>query len=140
MSLGFTKIKADSNLYYKVEDDGIMILLLYVDDLFLTGEEKLINECKKKLAAEFEMKDLGMMHYFLGLEVWQFLDEIFLNQGKYVVEILKRFGMMDCKSMPTLMVTNMKLLSDTSLETMDSMMYRQMISSLMYLVNTRPFI
>ena len=40
--------------------------------LFLTGEEKLINECKKNLAAKFEMKELGMMHYFLGLEVWQF--------------------------------------------------------------------
>jgi hypothetical protein len=41
-----------------------------VDDLFLTGEEKLITECKKRLALEFEMKDLGLMHYFLGLEVW----------------------------------------------------------------------
>ena len=50
VSLGFTKSKKDSNLYYKVEDDGIMILLLYVDDLFLTGEDKPINECKKKLA------------------------------------------------------------------------------------------
>ena len=50
MSLGFTKSKADSNLYYKVEDDGLMILLLYVDDLFLTKEDKPINECKKKLS------------------------------------------------------------------------------------------
>ena len=69
MSLGFTKSKEYSNLYYKVEDDGIMILLLYVDDLFFICEENTINECKKKLAAKFEMKDLGMMHYFLGLEV-----------------------------------------------------------------------
>ena len=70
MSLGFTKSKVDSYLYYKVGGDGIMILLLYVDDLFFIGEDRPINECKKKLAAEFEMKDLGMMHYFLGLEVW----------------------------------------------------------------------
>ena len=70
MNLGFTKSKVDSNLYYKVENDGIMILLLYVDDLFLTGKEKLIRECKKKLAAEFEMKYLGTMHYFLGLGEW----------------------------------------------------------------------
>ena len=81
MSLGFTKSKVDSNLYYKVEADRIMILLLYVDDLFLTGKDKAINKCKKKLFAEFEMKDLRMMHYFLGLEVWQYPDEIFLNQG-----------------------------------------------------------
>ena len=59
-----------------------MILLLYVDDLFLTGKDNLINECKKKLVAEFEMKDLDTMQYFLRLEVWQFPDEIFLNQGK----------------------------------------------------------
>jgi hypothetical protein len=138
MSLGFTKSKADSNLYFKVVDGGPVILLLYVDDLFLTGDEKLITESKRKLAAEFEMKDLGMMHYFLGLEVWQRPSEIFLNQGKYVVEILKRFRMMDCKAMPTPMVTNLKLLSDTSSETVDATMYRQMIGSLMYLTNTRP--
>ena len=69
MNLGFTKSKVDSNLHYKVENDGIMILLLYVDDLFLTGKDKIISECKKKLAAWFEMKYLGTMHYFLGLEV-----------------------------------------------------------------------
>ena len=70
MSLGFTKSKADPNLYYKVEDSGPVILLLYVDDLILTGNEKLFAECKINLASGFEMKYLGMMHYFLGLEVW----------------------------------------------------------------------
>lgn len=69
-TLGFTKSKADSNLYYKVVEEGPVILLLYVDDPFLTSEEELIVDCKRKLAAEFEMKDLGHMHYFLGLEVW----------------------------------------------------------------------
>jgi hypothetical protein len=69
-SLGFTKSKADSNLYFKVMNDEPVILLLYVDDLFLTREENLIIECKKRLVSEFEMKDLGLMHYFLGLEVW----------------------------------------------------------------------
>jgi hypothetical protein len=79
MSLGFTKSKVDSNLYFKVMNDEPIILPLYVDDLFLTGEEKLITYCKKKLVAEFEMKYLGLMHYFLGLEVWQSLEKIFLN-------------------------------------------------------------
>ena len=103
--MGFTKSKVDSNLYYKVEDDGIMILLLYVDDLFLTGKEMLINEYKKKLAKKIEMKDLGTIYYFLDLEVWQFTDEIFLNQGKYTIDILKRFGMLDCKAINTPMMT-----------------------------------
>ena len=75
------------------------------------------------MATEFEMKDLGMMHYFLGLEVWQRQDEIFLNQGKHTVEILKRFGMLDCKAMTIPMVSNLKLLQDTTLETVDITLY-----------------
>ena len=58
-------------MYYKVADGDQEILLLYVDDLFLTGEEKLILDSKSKITTKFKMKDLGMMHYFLGLEVWQ---------------------------------------------------------------------
>ena len=77
-SLGFTKIKADSNLYCKVEDGNLVILLLYLDDLFITGMDGLIADTKRKLAAEFEMNDLGMMHYFLGMEVWQSTDGISL--------------------------------------------------------------
>ena len=95
-SLDFTKSKADSNLHYKVEGGNPVILLLYVDDLFVTGMNGLIADTKRKLAAEFEMKDLEMIHYFLGMEVCQTVDGIFLGQGKYAVEILKRFGMMDC--------------------------------------------
>jgi hypothetical protein len=63
------------------------------------------------LDEEFEMKDLGLMHYFLGLEIWQRKGEIFLGQGKYTVEILKRFGMEECKPMTTPMITNLKKLN-----------------------------
>ena len=61
-----------------------------------------------------------------------------LSQGKYAIEILKRFRMMDCKSMTTPMMTNLKLFGDTTSERVDATLYRQMISSLMYLTNTRP--
>ena len=130
MSLGFNKSKADSNLYFKLEGGRPVILLLYVDDVFLTGEDELIANIKIKLAIEFEMKDLGMMHYFLGLEVWQRSDGIFLGQGKHVVEILKMFGMMDCKAIATPMASNLKLLTNSSSEIVDATMYRQMIGSL----------
>ena len=56
--------------------------------MFLTGEDKLIVDAKRRLVSEFEMKDLWMMHYFLGMEVWQSAYGIFLSQGKYAVEIL----------------------------------------------------
>jgi hypothetical protein len=97
-----------------------------VDDLFLTGDEKLIDGCKRELTLEFKMKDLDLM----GLEVWQRPNEIFLSQGKYIVEILQRFGMMDCKSMATPMMTNLKLLSDSSSDLVDPTMYRQLIEIL----------
>ena len=100
MSLGFTKIKSYSNLYFKVEGGRPVILLLYVNDLFLTGEDELIADTKRRLATEFKM-DLEMMHYFLGLEVWQRSDGIFLGQGKFAVEIMKRFRMMDYKAIAT---------------------------------------
>ena len=84
------------------------------------------------------MKDLGLMHYFLGLEVWQISEGIFLNQGKYVVDILKRFNMLECKAMATPMDSNLKLLVDESLELVDVTHYTQIIGSLIYLSNTGP--
>ena len=113
-SLDFTKCKADSN------DGNPMMLLLYVDDLFVTGMDGLIADTKRKLVAKFEMKELGMMHCFLGMEVWQNTDGIFLGQGKYAIEILKRFGMMDYKAIATPMASNLKLLCDASLESIDA--------------------
>ena len=79
------------------------------------------------------MKDLDMMHYFLGMQVWKNADGISLRKGKYLVEILKRFGMTDCKDMTTPMQSNLKPLSDASSETVDAMMNHQMFCSLMFL-------
>ena len=101
-----------------------MILLLYVDDLFVTSMDGLIADTKRKLATEFEMKYLGMMHYFLSMEVWQNVNGIFLGQGKYAVDILKRFRMMDCKAITTPMALNLKLLSHASSKAVDATMYR----------------
>ena len=65
----FTKSKTDPNIYMNIKDDEPVILLLYVDDLFLIGNEKQIKDRKKNLAEDFEMRDIRLMHYFLGLEV-----------------------------------------------------------------------
>eukprot|EP00253_Pinus_taeda_P017265 PITA_17265 len=71
VKLGFTRSDVDPNLYFKLVQGVPLILVLYVDDLFLRGSEPLMIECKRKLVSKFEMKDPGLMHYFLGLEVWQ---------------------------------------------------------------------
>jgi hypothetical protein len=136
--LGFSKSHADPNLYYKFVENAPAILLLYVDDLFIIGEESLIIQCKKELASEFDMKDLGLMHYYLGLEVWQKHGEVFLGQGKYTIKILQTFGMMDCKSMDTAMNMDIRKVKDPDSNPVDPSLYRQLIGSLMYLVNTQP--
>jgi hypothetical protein len=68
--LGFTKSEEDANLYQFVVEGKLFIIVLYVDDLILTGDEPMIHSCKEDLAKEFEMKDLGLLLYFLGLEIW----------------------------------------------------------------------
>lgn len=102
---GFVKSDANPNLYYVMVENEPLILVLYIDDLFLTGSSRLIKDCKKNLVAEFNMKDIGLMHYFLGLEVWQKNGEIFLGKGGYSTEILRRFRMQDFRPMATPIIT-----------------------------------
>jgi hypothetical protein len=70
-SLGFIKKDVYSNFYFKVVKTHPLIFVLYVDDLFLIGEEHQIVQCKREITFQFEMKYLGLMHYFLGMEVCQ---------------------------------------------------------------------
>jgi hypothetical protein len=138
-SLGFTKSIENPNLYIKIVQNHPAILVLYVDDLFLTGEEHLIAQTKREFSVEVEMKDLGLIHYFLDLEVWLRPGEIFLSQSRYAVDVLCRIGMLDRKSMTTPMISNLKKLHDQAIgsDLEDSTIYHQIIGSLMYLVHTR---
>ena len=79
----------EPNLYYIMVGGDPLILMLYVNDLFITGEEHLIAACKRDLASEYEMTDIGLMHYYLGMEVWQEDGHVFLGQRKYVADVLK---------------------------------------------------
>ena len=136
--LGFTKSEADSNLYQIVVEGKLLIIVLYVDDLILTGDEQLIHSCKENLAKEFEMKHLGLLHYFLGLEIWQREGELFVSQGKYAQEILENFHMQGCKPIDTPLLGNWKKEDATSAKVVDATVYRQLVGSLMYLVYIRP--
>jgi hypothetical protein len=104
--MGFEKRESDTNLYYIIRGKDMIILILYVDELFITGAKHLIVECKQGLASDFEMSDIGLMHCFMGMEVWQEEGHIFVGQGKYVADILNRFQMEDCRPILTPMVTN----------------------------------
>eukprot|EP00253_Pinus_taeda_P005944 PITA_05944 len=134
--LGFTKSEVDANLYHIVVKGKLLIIVLYVDDIILIGDDQLIMSSKEDLEREFEMKDMGLMHYFLSKEVWQKDGELFVSQGKYANEILRRFYMEKCKPMQTPLVGNWRKEVATSREVVEATVYRQLVGSLMYLVNT----
>ena len=104
--LGFTKSEADENCYHIVVEGKLLIIVLYVDDLILTDDEKLIKSWKEDIAREFAMKDLELMHYFLVMEVWKWDEELFVSQGKYANKILKKFHMENRKLVETPLAGN----------------------------------
>ena len=136
--LGFTKSEVDANLYHVMVEGKFFIIVLSVNDLILTGDEKLIKSCKEDLAREFEMKDLGIIHYFLGMEVWQGDGELFVSQGKYFNETLNKFNMESSKPIETPLVGNWRNEDAMLGEVLGAIIYRQLVASLMYLANTRP--
>ena len=108
-------------MYYEVADGDQEILLLYVDDLFGIAEGKLILDSKRKPVTESKLEDLGIMHDFLGLEVWQKPRGIMLSQESMLWRSLMRFGTMDWESMT--MVMMMDLFGDTTSKRVDSTLY-----------------
>ena len=87
---------------------------------------------------EFDMTDLGRMRYFLGLEVLQRADGIFICQKKYAQEVLERFNMVGCNAVSNPIVPGFKLVTDSAGMTINNTQYMQMAGSLMYLTSTRP--
>ena len=115
------------------------MISLYVDDMIITGNANiLIKEIKQQMSQVFEMKDLGNLHYFLGLEVRKDSRQTFLTQGKYVRSLLERFRMEQCRSAATPLHKNLKLSNDDGTKEVDATMYRELVGSLIYLTTTRP--
>ena len=86
----------------------------------------------------FEIKDLGELHYCLGLEIWREKGKTMVTQSKYAREILERFNMYECKAVSTPLVQNVKLSSVDETKEVDGTLYRQLVGSLNYLTTTRP--
>ena len=102
-SMGYTQEQIDYNMFYKHSREGkITILIVYVDDIILTGnDEHKMRRMKESLAQNFEIKDLGNLRYFLGIEVARFKKGIFLTQRKYTLDLLKETGMLGSKPIDT---------------------------------------
>ncbi|GJW57430.1 putative ribonuclease H-like domain-containing protein [Tanacetum coccineum] len=129
----------DKTLFIKRDQGDILIVQVYVDDIiFGSTKKKLCTEFKKMMHKSFQMSSIGELTFFLGLQVKQKKDGIFISQDKYVTEILKKFGFSDVKTASTPMETHKPLLKDTDGKDVDEHMYRSMIGSLMYLTSLRP--
>jgi hypothetical protein len=136
---GFRKGNADRNIYIKVDRDNILIIEVYVDDIiFGSDDDRMSKKFSKDMQNEFEMSLLGELNFFLGLQISQLDEGIFISQTKYIKEMLKKFGMEDCKPVSTPMVTGCKLRKDDESKEADQRLYRSMIGSLLYVTTSRP--
>jgi hypothetical protein len=128
--VGFRKGIADSNLYIKVTQDSILLIEVYVDDIiFGSNDDRLSQKFAKDMQNEFEISLLGELSFFLGLQICQSNQGIFISQTKYIREMLKRFGMEDCKPITTPMQTSCKLRKYDDSKSRDQRQYRSMIGS-----------
>ena len=139
ISQGFDRSQNDPNLYIKHIQDDIVIIILYVDDLILTSSSNaLISDIKFQLNQKFQMTDLGILHYFLGMQIWQTPKGIFLSQTKYAQDLLDKFQMNDANHVSIPCELGTKLMVDTNTPFIDATSYRQLVGSLNYLTLTRP--
>eukprot|EP00253_Pinus_taeda_P020646 PITA_20646 len=136
---GFSKCHSNNTVYTKKVGKSLIILVLYVDDLILTGSDpNLINHVNSSLKKKFEKTDLGHLHYFLGLQVLQSKEGIFLSQSKYACDLLRHFHMEYCKSAPSPFQSGVKLSVTCTSPEVDATLYCQLVGNLLYLTHTRP--
>ena len=137
---GFERCSCEHTLFIKTGDGGkILIVSLYVDDLIFTGnDESMFVKFKNSMKLEFDMTDLEKMKYFLGVEVLQNLEGIYISQRKYAKEILERFKMEKSNSVKNPIVPGVRLMKDEGGVKVNATMYKQLVGSLMYLTATRP--
>ncbi|CAM8932740.1 unnamed protein product [Rhodiola kirilowii] len=139
LEFGFHKSMNDYSLFTLVRGTDFIILLVYVDDVILTGtSQSIIDEIKRYIHQKFQIKDLGALKYFLGLEVARSHTGIFLNQRKYVLELLEDNNLTECKPSRTPMDIKHKLSLSQAPLLDDPLQYRKMVGKLIYLTITRP--
>ncbi|KAM1143556.1 hypothetical protein ACFX15_031820 [Malus domestica] len=137
LSLGFKSSYADSSLFVQHIGNDVIILLLYVDDIILTGSnDSLVQSVITQLTQEFDMKDLGLLHFFLGLQIEYQSQRLLVHQTKYIKKILQKANMVYCKPCHTPCHSNQKLLNHGSPPFSDPSYYRSLVGALQYLTFT----
>ena len=137
LSLSFVRCKYDPNVYLKLIHGSLMIIVLYVDDLLITGSSKKeIAFLKDAMNHAFSMTDLGLLSQFLGLEIAQSQHGIKVHRSKYDSYFLIKFNMKYCKPSKTQFLSGVKLEEADSSPMVDNTLYRQLIGCLLYLTHT----
>jgi hypothetical protein len=138
LRLGFVGSRADPSLFIYTRNTETLYLLLYVDDIVLTASsEQLLRHTITALEREFSLKDLGALHYFLGVAVTRSPTGMFLSQRQYILDVLDRAGMTECNPCSTPVDTQSKL-GATGAPVADPSTYRSLVGALQYLSFTRP--
>jgi hypothetical protein len=139
VKLNFQRSESEHAVYFRGTGAHRLIVGVYVDDLIITGGDSHdIDLFKEEMKATFKMTDLGLLHYYLGLEVTQGTEGITICQSAYAAKILESAGLSGCNPSDTPMESRLKLTKLSTAPEMDATKYRILVGSLRYLVNTRP--
>ena len=137
LALGFQKSEAEHGVYIRGLGEARLIVGVYVDDLIITGRSG-INKFKAEMKKMFSMSDLGLLSYYLGLEVQQTEVGIRIGQAAYAAKLVERSGLSDCNVCAVPMESRLKLSKESESPLVDAMEYRSLVGGLRYLMNTRP--
>lgn len=139
LDLGFKKCSKEPSFYRKTVKQNLLVVAVYVDDLFVTGANKeVIEEFKREMALKFDMSDLGKLSYYLGIEFHQEEGRITLNQRRYALKLLEESGMKSCNMTHTPMEAGLKLSKLIHEDDFDATGYRRNVGCLRYFLHTRP--
>jgi Reverse transcriptase (RNA-dependent DNA polymerase) len=134
----YTQSDYDHTLFYKHRQDKITILIIYVDNMIIIGDDsEEIRWLEQRLSKEFEMKILCSSKYFLRIEVLRSTKNISLSQRKYTLDLLAEVRMLDCKPADKPVIQNLKLEGSPDNLTIDKEAYQKLIGKLIYLSHTR---
>lgn len=137
VKIGFERTSEDSNIYLKSEGDQILICEVFVDDIIFGGDDKMSHAFADEMKKALEMSLIREIKFFIGLQIQQMKDGIFITQSKYVKKVLKTFAMEDNKPVATPMMTSCKLSKEDDSALVNEKEYQSMIGKLHYVVHNR---
>ena len=139
LSMGYHQSRGDHTLFIKHTGEKVIVLPVYVDDIVVTRNDTIEQgRLKQNLAREFEIKNLGQLRYFLGIEVAHSKEGIFLSQRKYVLDLLDEIGLLGGKGGRISVDPNTKLQANKGGQEVDKGRFQCLVGQLIYLAHTRP--